>query len=103
MNADAEEHLPFADAMGTAFNKAGDLENARREYEKIISLGTGRLTYGDIYALSFYQLGKIGEQQGNKAEAAEHYQKFLSLWKNADPGMPEVEDVRSRLPGLEKK
>jgi len=97
LNADAEEHLLFADAMGTAFIKAGDLENARREYEKIISLGTGRLTYGDIYALSFYQLGKISEQQGKKAEAAEHYRKFLSLWKDADPGLPEVEDARKRL------
>jgi len=97
LNADAEEHLLFADAMGTAFNKAGDLENACREYEKIISLGTGRLTYGDIYAKSYYRLGKISEQHGKKAEAAEHYRKFLSLWKDADPGLPEVEDARKRL------
>ena len=83
--------------MGTAFNKAGDLENACREYEKIISLGTGRLTYGDIYAKSYYRLGKISEQHGKKAEAAEHYRKFLSLWKDADPGLPEVEDARKRL------
>jgi tetratricopeptide (TPR) repeat protein len=97
LNADAEEHLLFADAIGTAFYQLGDLNSARKEFEKIISLGTGRLIYGDIYALSFYQLGKISEQQGKKAEAAEHYRKFLSLWKNADPGLPEVEDARKRL------
>jgi len=97
LNADAAEHLLFADALGTAFYQSGDLNSARQQYEKIISLGTGRLDYGDIYAKSYYRLGKISEQQGKKVEAAEHYRKFLSLWKDADPGLPEVEDARKRL------
>jgi tetratricopeptide (TPR) repeat protein len=100
LNVDDEEHFLFADALGTAFYEAGDLEKARREYERIISLGTGRLSYGDIYARSYFWLAKISEKQGNKFEAEGHYRKFLGLWKDADPGRPEVEDARKRLAGL---
>jgi hypothetical protein len=35
-----------------------------------------------------------------KGKAIEHYEKFLDLWKNADPGIAEVEDVRERLMGI---
>jgi len=100
LNADSGIHLLFADAMGTAFNQLGDLNSARQEYQKIISLGFGRLDYGDTYARSYYQLGKISEQQGKKAEAAGHYRKFLELWKNADPGRPEVDDAHKRLAAI---
>jgi tetratricopeptide (TPR) repeat protein len=100
LNVDAVERLLFADAMGTTFYESGDLDGARQEYEKAVSLRVGRLYFGDIYARSYYHLGIIGQLQGKKAEAAEHYRKFLELWKNADPGRPEVEDARKRLAAI---
>jgi DNA-binding SARP family transcriptional activator len=63
-------------------------------------LTKGRLFLGDYYVKSYYQLDKIYEQQGNTTKAKEHYEKFLNLCKNADPGIAEVEDARKRLAGL---
>jgi hypothetical protein len=45
-------------------------------------------------------LGKLYEKKEMVDEASECYERFLSLWKNADPGLPEVEDVRKRLAAL---
>jgi len=90
----------FVDSLALAYYVAGDLEKAREEYEKIISFTTGRLYYGDIYVKSFYMLGKIYEQKGNTTEAIRYYEKFLDLWKDADPGIAEVEDAKNRVAGL---
>ena len=90
----------FIEPLGLAYFRKGDMDRAREEYEKITRITMGRLDQGDIYAKAFYMLGKICEQQGNTAKAVEHYEKFLTLWKDADPGLPEVDDARKRLVGL---
>jgi tetratricopeptide (TPR) repeat protein len=95
-----ESYAFYMNYLALAYYESGDLDKAQEEYERITALTNGRLLYGDIYAKSFYMLGKIYEQQGNKANAIEHYEKFLFLWKDADPGIAEVEDARVSMAGL---
>jgi tetratricopeptide (TPR) repeat protein len=95
-----DQHILFIEPLALAYYRSGDLNMAGSEYEKITALTTGRIIAGDIYARSFYTLGKIHEQQGNKVKAAENYRKFLDLWKDADPGFPEVEDAQKRLAAI---
>jgi tetratricopeptide (TPR) repeat protein len=97
-----DENLPkiqalFRSGMGRAYYEGGSPDKAREEYEKVITLNLGRIDFGDLYSLSFYWLGKIAERQGLTTKAIEHYQKFLELWKDADPGIVEVGDARTRL------
>ena len=64
-------------------------------------LTTGRLWLGDLYAKSFYMLGKIYEKKEMIRDARENYEKFLELWKDAGPGIPEVTDAKKRLASLQ--
>ncbi|NIM90161.1 MAG: protein kinase [Candidatus Aminicenantes bacterium] len=95
-----DEEALFIEPLALAYYKAGDLVKAQEECLKITQLTSGRLFFGGIYAKSFLMLGKIFEQKGWKGKAIEHYEKFLSLWKEADPGIPEVDDAKNRLAAL---
>ena len=90
----------FMNSLAEAYYKAGDLEKALEEYKIISSLTFSRIWDGDIYAKSFYMMGKIYESTGKKAEATEAYDRFLELWKDADRGIPEVIDARKRLEAI---
>ncbi|MFB0564306.1 MAG: tol-pal system YbgF family protein [Candidatus Aminicenantaceae bacterium] len=81
----------------------GELYKAIAEYEWIITFdpkSEGRYLIHPIY---YYWLAKLYEQKDWKANAIEHYEKFLDLWKDADPGIPEVEDGKKRLAGLKSQ
>ena len=95
-----DDHAVFYDALAMTYHKSGELDKAQMQYERIISLTEGRLNFGIIYAKSFYRLGQIFEQKGWKGKAIEQYEKFLDLWKDANPEQPEIEDVRNRLAKL---
>ncbi len=90
----------FLDSLALAYSRSGNQDEASEEYGKIHTLTLARLDYGDIYAKSYYQLAKIFEQKGWDQLAKQNYQKFLSLWQNADPDNPELEDARQRLSAL---
>ena len=86
--------------LASAYYANRDMERAREAFEKITLLTFGRQDYGELYAKSFYMLGKIYDEQGNNPKAKEFYTKFLDLWKDADPGMPEVEETKKKLAGI---
>jgi tetratricopeptide (TPR) repeat protein len=88
------------EALAEAYEGMGNIGRAQETYERISKATSKRLFLGDIYARSFYRLGRIFEEQGKRDRAIEHYEKFLELWKNADPGLPEVDDAKARLAAL---
>lgn len=98
-----DDHAFFIEPLALAYYRIGDFERARVEYARIISLISGRLPYGDIYTKSFFVLGKIYQEKGLNEKAIEHYEKFLALWKDADPGIQEVGEAKKQLAALQSK
>jgi len=96
-------HSLYMDSLAMAYYRSGDLERAIERFEKISTLSMGRLYFGDIYAKSFYMLGRIYQQMRDNAKAEDNYNKFLALWFNADSEIFEVSDAQKRLSGLNRK
>ncbi len=93
-------HVLYLDSLASAYYENGDLEGALKTYEKISSMKTGRLRWGDKYVRSFYWLGKIYQQKKEKQKAIDAYSKFLEIWRNADPELPEIGDANQTLKNL---
>jgi len=80
----------------------GKIDKAISEYEKLIIFDPKKEGRFLIHPKYHYRLAKLYEQKGRKDKAIEHYEKFLDLWKDANPGIAEVEDAKKRLAGLKE-
>ena len=56
------EQATFIYALATAYSESGDVETAQQEYEKIVSLSTGRFYTGDVYVDIQKQLSSLQNQ-----------------------------------------
>jgi tetratricopeptide (TPR) repeat protein len=73
----------------------GEIDQAYSWYESLAGTSPFELLYR---GMTHYRRGQIDERRGRKEEARRHYQRFLKLWKDADPeGRPLVDDARARL------
>lgn len=59
--------------------------------------GYWRAYLGIWFVKSHYYLGLAYEQTGQYDRAIANYEKFLDIWRNADPELPEIDDARARL------
>jgi len=92
--------IPFKDILARVYQKNGEIDKAIAEYERLTTPGPQNVSRAWIHPLYYYRLGKLYEQKSAKLRAGESYRRFLDLWKDADPGLPEVEDAKQRLTGL---
>jgi len=96
-------NLPFfKDVLGRAYQQKGNLDKAISKYERLISFDTSSKERYLINPRYHYRLAKLYQEKGWAGKAIEHYEKFLGFWKDADPGIPEIEDTRKRLAALRK-
>jgi len=94
-------NMPFIqDTLARAYHENGQLDEAIAEYEQKINFDPQSENRRLIHPKYHYLLAKLYEEKGEVAKAIENYKKFLELWKDADPGLPELEDAKKRLASL---
>jgi tetratricopeptide (TPR) repeat protein len=89
--------------VGMAFDQANRPDSAIAQFRRYLDTPySDEVTaQADYVAYTSRRLGELYEAKGDRANAATYYQKFVDLWKNADPDLqPQVADVRKRLAHL---
>ena len=88
-----------------AFDLTDQPDSAIAEFERYIgSIDPFFRSKPDYLAGSYKRLGELYEAKGNTTKAIENYQKFIDLWKDADPELqPAVRAAKARLDELKKK
>ncbi|MDP3024160.1 MAG: protein kinase [candidate division Zixibacteria bacterium] len=88
--------------LAEIYLKTGRLDEAVSELERALSRYDDDRVWSSRAVKAYYLLGLAYEKSGWNKKAIEKYEEFLDIWKNADPGIKEVEDAKERLKRLKK-
>ena len=95
--------MMLEDGLALAYFKSGNLDKSIEKYLEFLKTDVLGYEGQDLWILAHYQLGRLYELKGESAEAVKYYERFLDIWKEADPGFPEVEDAKKRLANLKSQ
>lgn len=88
-------------ALVEAFLSAQRVEDAIDLLEQMRTrFDEARLSFPAKSVRLHYLLGTAYQRAGQTGKAVEQYEKFLNIWKNADPELEAVADARARLERL---
>jgi len=85
--------------LARAFDLAGQRDSAITYFQRFIDTPHAFMFEDqDFLAGSYKRLGELYEAAGDLPKAATNLEKFVTLWKDADPELqPKVRDARDRL------
>ncbi len=102
--AEVNRRYPEQFMLGRAYLAAGRLPEAVAEFERLTTIYTTMRTFHSIWNVqAHYYLGLAYEQSNWFDKALEQYHTFLDLWKDADAGLPLLDDARARVARLEAR
>ncbi len=100
-NIESFDFLYPAYVRGQAYLALGDGRSAAAEFQKLID-HPGLINYHVTGPLAWLQLGRAQKMMGDEAAARKSYEKFLSLWRDADPDVPIYQQAKAEYARLKK-
>ncbi len=89
--------------MAAVYDRLGQPDSARVVYQRYVDTPAAYPSFTDRsqLAASYKRLGELYEARNDRKQAVRYYEKFVDLWKDADPELqPGVKEVRGRLAKL---
>ncbi|MBI4887067.1 MAG: protein kinase [Acidobacteria bacterium] len=90
-------HLPCRDGLARVRVARGDVGGAIEIYRQLLTSDISQKWTSMLEPRYVLEMARLLDRTGDRAAAREQYQRFLSLWKGADPGLPELAEARGRL------
>jgi serine/threonine protein kinase/tetratricopeptide (TPR) repeat protein len=96
-----EHNSPSRDWRARIHKARGDATGAITEYRRLLAPSADHIFIGVLEPRYVLELARLLDQAGDHEAALDEYKRFLELWKNADPDLPELAEARTRLAQLE--
>jgi tetratricopeptide (TPR) repeat protein len=101
---EANSSFSYHHWLANAYLQVGRLDEAVAEFEKLLTRYDSERVWSPIASVkTYYLLGLAYEKSGWNKKAIEKYEEFLDIWKDADPGIKEVDDAKERLKKLKSR
>jgi DNA-binding winged helix-turn-helix (wHTH) protein/tetratricopeptide (TPR) repeat protein/TolB-like protein len=90
-------NLIFRDGAARAKALEGDRRTAAYLYRELLKPDMGQKWTAVLEPRFHLALARLSRDEGQREEAAEQYRRFLELWSEADPTLPEIEEAEAYL------
>jgi tetratricopeptide (TPR) repeat protein/tRNA A-37 threonylcarbamoyl transferase component Bud32 len=90
-------NLPFRDGLARVKKARGDLEGAIEIYRQLNTADLSSRWVAMLEPRYVLETARLLDQAGDKEAARAEYRRFLELWKEADPDLPELKEARTYL------
>jgi serine/threonine-protein kinase len=92
--------FPFRDGAARTAKARRDLTGAIRMYRRLLTYDAQSTFIGAFEPRYVLELARLLDETGDTRQALQEYERFLNLWKHADPGLPELAEARRAVTRL---
>jgi tetratricopeptide (TPR) repeat protein len=96
-------NFPLRDGLARVAKAKGDLDEAIDMYRRLNTPSIDSKWMSVLEPRYVFEVARLLDEIGDQAAAREEYERFLDLWKDADPDLPELDEARTRLGQLEAR